>query len=356
MPVASISLSDWPDVVSAMETMRLTGPASEGETEPPRHRRRGIIFTRSTGRCDELFESLAATWAAVAAMMQDEAGVGGEGAAEAEAEEEGEGVGGGVDGMQVVKYHSGMEEEAREAGFTTFTSNAPGLVVMVATTAAGVSLDHDRVRWTIHEGGVYGDSNMVQETGRAGRDGKPALAVLLVDNTTQSWMMKLERIARSSPQARLLHEEYPPIKTASIRRARQMLEYGIAGGDVDASVGVGGCGSGRGPLGTIIVRPPFIDGYAHAGVCLRAFGHASRDGFGASCLACPPGTLLCCACHRAVRSNELEASFPPTLVPPMLYEALKIAAPGAYAWCLVGWWWLRLWRLKKRRETLTERG
>ena len=257
VPVASISLSDWPNVVSAMETMHLTGPAWEGEKEPPRHRRRGIIFTRSTRRCDELFESLAATWAAVAAMMQDEAGVGGEDAAEAE--EEGEGVGAGVDGMQVVKYHSEMEEEAREASFTTFTSNAPGLVVMVATTAAGVSLHHDRVRWTIHEGGVYGDSNMVQETGRAGQDGKPALAVLLVDTTTQSWMMKLERIARSSPQARLLHEEYPPIKAASIRRARQMLEYGIAGGNVHVSVGVGGCGSGRGPLGTIIIRPPYID-------------------------------------------------------------------------------------------------
>ena len=74
--------------------------------------------------------------------------------------------------------------------------------------------------------------------------------------------------------------------------------------------------------------------HINTGVCLRAFGHARRDGFGASCLACPPGTLLCCACHRAVRSHKLEATFPPTLVPPALYDALNIPAPGAFE----RWW------------------
>lgn len=71
--------------------------------------------------------------------------------------------------------------------------------------------------------------------------------------------------------------------------------------------------------------------YNNTGVCLRAFGHAHRDGFGAPCLACPPGTLLCCSCRRVVRSNELEDTFPSTLVPLALYTALKIPAPGVFA-------------------------
>lgn len=231
VPVPSISLSAWPNIISAMDTMQLTGPAWAVEEGDPRLQRRGIIFTRSTARCDALYESVSTTW-----FVMQEADAGAEGAGEegAGVEEEyaGVGVGAGVGGMRVVKYHSQMDEEARVKSFTTFTSNAPGLIVMVATTAAGVSLDHHRVRWTIHEGGVYGDNNMVQETGRAGRDGKPALSVILVDDETQPWMMMLEREARSSPNARLLHEEYPPIKAASIRRARQTLEYGIAGGKV----------------------------------------------------------------------------------------------------------------------------
>ena len=219
VPVPSIRLSIWPDIISAMETMQLTGPGWEREEEPPRRRRRGIIFTRSRRRCDALYESVAVAWG----MMQEMAGAEGAGAGV------GMGMGTGVDGMQVVKYHSEMPDKEKMKGFATFTSDAPGLVVMVATTAAGVSLDHDRVRWTIHEGGVYGDNNMVQETGRCGRDGKPALAVILVDDETQTWMMQLEQEARSSPNARLLHEEYPPIKAASIRSARQALEYGITG-------------------------------------------------------------------------------------------------------------------------------
>lgn len=234
VPVPSIALSDWPNIVSAMEKMRLTGPAWAGEKDP-RLRRRGIIFTRSKRRCDAIYESLSATWALIHEMcgVQGAGGGDGEGMCAATA----------VDGMHVVKYHSEMDEDARKESFGTFTSDKPGLVVMVATTAAGVSLDHDRVRWTIHEGGVYGDNNMVQETGRAGRDQKPALAVLLVDDETQPWMMQLEREARSSPNARLLHEEYPPIKAASIRRARQMLEYGIAGGMTHV-ISVGGIGWG----------------------------------------------------------------------------------------------------------------
>ena len=210
---ASIELSKWPVIVSAMETMDLTGDAWDGEKENPRSRRRGIIFTRSKGRCEDVFACLDTFFASIADVVMDDEGQ----------------AGGGVD-VQVIKYHSQMPEAERIASFDAFTSDFQGLIVMVATTAAGVSLDHDRVRWTIHEGGVYGDNNLAQETGRAGRDGKPALAVLLVDDGTQAWMMRQELNARSSEQARILHEHYPVVKGRSIQRARETLDYGVAGG------------------------------------------------------------------------------------------------------------------------------
>ncbi len=170
-------------------------PSEPGAQRPEQyHRRRGIIFTRSTNRCRAL----------VGALVSH--------------------------GFQVVMYTSDMTPESRAAAYAKFTSDCPDLIIMVATTAAGVSLNHDRVRWTIHDGGVYSDNNLVQETGRGGRDGKPALALLLVDGTTMRWMLNIEREARDSAQAASLHDYYPGVKADSISLARSLLSHGVAGG------------------------------------------------------------------------------------------------------------------------------
>lgn len=282
-----------------MDTMALRGPVwtAEGKDDP-RARRRGIVFTRSTGRCDALFGALDASFAAY------DSGIG------------------------VVRFHSQMSEDERKTSFTYFTSAEPGLVVMVATTAAGVSLDHDRVRWTIHEGGVYGDNNLVQETGRAGRDGKPALALLLVDDQTTAWMLKLEREALSSAEALLLHEHYPPVKARSISRARRIFEYGAVGGKLTAVPSTPGAATSDHRQDCLVSPCTRTSHTPVAVVCIRAYGHEFRDGFGASCIASPPGTMLCSGCRRAVRNAGLEDTFPPTLVPPTLYPALGIDPPG----------------------------
>lgn len=53
--------------------------------------------------------------------------------------------------------------------------------VMVATSAFGTGVDLQGVRWTLHVGLPAGLEAYYQESGRAGRDGKAARSVLLVD-------------------------------------------------------------------------------------------------------------------------------------------------------------------------------
>lgn len=213
VPGKKLDNNKWLPVVEAMDKMVLEGPMWEDDAHK---RRRGIIFTPSVKRCDEVYYTLDL------AIAFSEGGA----------------------SFEVVKYHSRMPEAEKLQSFQRFTStaeDAEGLIVMVATTAAGVSLDHDRVRWTIHDGGIYGDSNMVQETGRGGRDGKPALALLLVDESTIDWMFKIEAEAYRSHDASLLHDHYPVSKAASIAHARMALQSGVAGSKYHESVCLCAC-------------------------------------------------------------------------------------------------------------------
>ena len=128
VPQLHVPLDVYPGVVRSL----ISKFASEDEGT------RGIIFVGSLDRCDKLFDALVAnvpSWE-----------------------------------CRFVKYHAGdtMTDQEKLKSLAAFHSRSLYPVVMIATTAAGASLDEPWVRFTLHDGIVYGDENLAQETGRAG--------------------------------------------------------------------------------------------------------------------------------------------------------------------------------------------
>ena len=83
-------------------------------------------------------------------------------------------------GFEAVGYHAGMDTAQRSRALEQFRSGgATGAVVVVATIAFGMGIDKPDVRFVAHVDLPKSLEAYYQETGRAGRDGLPAVAWML---------------------------------------------------------------------------------------------------------------------------------------------------------------------------------
>jgi ATP-dependent DNA helicase RecQ len=107
-------------------------------------------------------------------------------------------------GIQVVSYHGGIDDAAREAAQNRFTQNSCDVVV--ATNAFGMGIDRADLRFVIHFEIPGSLEAYYQEAGRAGRDGEPAECELFfnyADTRIQEFF-----INGSNPSVELIRNVY----------------------------------------------------------------------------------------------------------------------------------------------------
>ena len=99
--------------------------------------------------------------------------------------------------LRVAAYHAGLTSENRFKIQQQFMAGE--LDVICATSAFGMGIDKADIRQVIHYHLPTNLADYVQEIGRAGRDGQPALAVLLYAPGDEQLVRNLNNLTAASP-------------------------------------------------------------------------------------------------------------------------------------------------------------
>jgi ATP-dependent DNA helicase RecQ len=104
-------------------------------------------------------------------------------------------------GIQAKAYHAGLSHEERRKVQSLFRHDQ--ITIVVATLAFGMGIDKPNVRFVVHYDLPKTIEHYYQETGRAGRDGLPAQALLLYDPADSARLRGWVSAMEEGPQQRI---------------------------------------------------------------------------------------------------------------------------------------------------------